>query len=113
MPEYKLSIVVQGEDRGAASILSRVTGGLGTLNVALVTLVADGVKAATGAFLDFRRQSLAVAIDYQSSLNMFQAVSGATADQMAAVGERAKQLGADMTLPATSAGDAAAAMTEL
>lgn len=53
------------------------------------------------------------ASDYQSSMNMFQAVTGASGDEMAKAGDLAKQLGGDMTLPATSAGDAATAMTEL
>jgi TP901 family phage tail tape measure protein len=113
MPEYKLSILVEGADRGAGDVLLHLHSGLGALNVALGNLVADGLKAATGALIDFGKTGLDVAMDYQSSLNMFQAVSGATGDQMAQIGAEAKRLGADMTLPATSAGDAARAMTEL
>src|SRR6266540_1675826 len=112
MPEYKLSILVEGADRGASDVLLHLHSGLGALNVALGSLVADGLKAATGALLDFGKQGLDVAMDYQGSMNMFQAVSGATGDQMAQIGAEAKRLGADMTLPATSAGDAAKAMTE-
>jgi TP901 family phage tail tape measure protein len=59
------------------------------------------------------KQALDTGIEYEAALNMMQAVSGATAEQMAAVSATAKALGADMTLPATSAGDAAAAMVEL
>lgn len=72
-------------------------------------LVAQAIPAIT----DMGRQALAVATDYQSAMNIMQAVSGATAEQMALVGQRAKELGADMTLPATSAGDAALTMVEL
>jgi TP901 family phage tail tape measure protein len=53
------------------------------------------------------------AADYEGSMNLFQAVTNATGEQMAQVGQIAKQLGADMTLPATSAADAGKAMTEL
>lgn len=50
---------------------------------------------------------------YQDSLNTFRAVTRATTGQMDLVRKKAKQLGADMSLPATSAADAADAMTEL
>ncbi len=51
--------------------------------------------------------------DYTNTLNTMQAVSQATAAEMAQIGERAKQLGNDASLPNTSAADAAMAMTEL
>jgi len=51
--------------------------------------------------------------EFTTSLNTLKAVAGATADQMAKVSEKAKQLGNDVTLPGTSANDAAAAMAEL
>jgi TP901 family phage tail tape measure protein len=59
------------------------------------------------------REVLRVGNEYQQSMNMFQAATKASATEMAAAGAKAKQLGADMALPATSAGDAARAMTEL
>lgn len=58
-------------------------------------------------------QVIKIGNDFTTSLNTMKAVAGATADQMAQVSERAKQLGNDITLPGTSASDAAAAMTEL
>ncbi|MFI8569856.1 phage tail tape measure protein [Rhodococcus sp. NPDC078407] len=51
--------------------------------------------------------------DLTNTLNTMQSVSGATADQMAAVSARAKELGNDISLSNTSASDAAAAMGEL
>lgn len=54
-----------------------------------------------------------IGIAYQDSLNIFQSVSGANAAQMALVGKAAKDLGNDLSLPNTSAADAAEAMTEL
>ncbi|WP_434565161.1 phage tail tape measure protein [Thermoanaerobacterium thermosaccharolyticum] len=57
--------------------------------------------------------SLKAAGDFQSMQNIFQAVSGATSSQMQKMSELAIQLGNDITLPGTSATDAAAAMTEL
>jgi TP901 family phage tail tape measure protein len=51
--------------------------------------------------------------DFESMGYTFQAVSGATGEQMAKMSQLAKELGNDITLPGTSATDAAAAMTEL
>ena len=50
---------------------------------------------------------------YESALNTFQAVTKATSEEMAQASQVAKQLGADVSLPATSAKDAALAMSEL
>ncbi|MFE2994278.1 phage tail tape measure protein [Nocardia sp. NPDC059246] len=68
--------------------------------------LAGGVAAAFG-------KVISVGNEFTTSLNTMKAVSNATAEQMAAVSEKAKQLGNDVTLPGTSANDAAAAMTEL
>ncbi|MEZ5421856.1 MAG: phage tail tape measure protein [Pyrinomonadaceae bacterium] len=51
--------------------------------------------------------------EYEKALNIFQSVTKASGDEMARAAERAKELGSDLTLPATSAKDAALAMTEL
>jgi TP901 family phage tail tape measure protein len=72
-----------------------------------------GLGAAVGgvgaAFNDMIKTGMA----YRSELNTMNAVSGATATQMKQVAVAAKQLGNDTDLANTSAGDAAAAMTEL
>lgn len=57
--------------------------------------------------------SVKAAADLESMGYTFQAVSGATAEQMEKMSKLAKELGNDITLPGTSATDAAAAMTEL
>jgi len=59
------------------------------------------------------KEILAIGIEYEKSLNTFQAVTRATTAEMTAASAVAKQLGADITLPATSAADAARALTEL
>lgn len=51
--------------------------------------------------------------NFEQSLNVFQSVSKASAAQMKAVSDKAKALGSDLSLPATSAKDAADAMLEL
>jgi TP901 family phage tail tape measure protein len=59
------------------------------------------------------RSTIKAGVDYQNQLNTMQAVTHATAEQMTEVAKRARDLGNDLSLPATSAGDAAQAMTEL
>lgn len=59
------------------------------------------------------KEILQIGLAYESSLNVLKAVTSATGEQMARASALAKQLGADITLPATSAADAAKAMTEL
>lgn len=84
---------------GLASALGK---GLGLAIAAGTAVAAVGLKSV-----------LDIGIEYTNQLNTLQSVTQATGVQMASVGALAKQLGADMSLPATSAADAAAAMTEL
>jgi TP901 family phage tail tape measure protein len=58
-------------------------------------------------------KSIGTASSLQASLNTFQATTQATDATMKEVSATATQLGADLTLPSTSALDAAQAMTEL
>jgi TP901 family phage tail tape measure protein len=59
------------------------------------------------------KSALSAAGEFESTLNSFQAVASATSAEMKQVSKRARELGRDITLPATSAKDAAEAMTEL
>lgn len=113
MPGGKIDILVEPDTRAfpsqlasglrsASGIASSVGRGLGLAVAAGTGLAAVGLKSV-----------IALGNEYQGNLNELQAVSGATALQMAKVGQTAKALGADMTLPATSAADAANAMVEL
>lgn len=91
--------------RGSLIGLSRVTPvtvfGLGVYGTAAIA-VGYAIKGAIRSTADFEHQ-----------LNVFQATTGATVGQMERVAALSKQLGADLSLPSTSAGDAALAMTEL
>ena len=70
----------------------------GRLTDAAITFVAEGVRGLA---------------DYQSEIAMLGAVSGASGEELNAAAAAAKALGSDLTLPTTSAGTAAEAMTEL
>lgn len=108
MATSTLQLVVTARDE-ASGPLGRI-GGIAQ-NVLRVGLLAAGAAAlALGKGL---ADAVSGAMDFEQGMNMLQAVSGATADEMAAIQQRAIDLGADLTLPATSAQDAAVAMTEL
>jgi len=76
-------------------------------------LAAMGAAGLASTVIDQFKQVMSVGMDWTNNMNTLRAVSGATEEQMKAVGAAARQLGTDTTLPATSANDAAAAMTEL
>lgn len=91
-----------GRDFGAL-FMAGAKAGLGALSVASIgSTIADQF-----------RQAMSVGMDWTRNMNTLGAVTGATGEQMKAVAATARQLGTDITLPATSANDAAAAMTEL
>jgi TP901 family phage tail tape measure protein len=79
--------------------------------VGVIAVQAFGVALRAGA--DFIGDSVKLAGDFDQTMSVLQATSEATAEEMAAVSAKAKALGADLTLPATSAVDAGKAMLEL
>jgi TP901 family phage tail tape measure protein len=72
-----------------------------------------GLATAGFAAFEFGKSVVTLGIAYQDQLNVMQSVSHATAAEMVLVSAKARDLGNDLTLPATSAADAAQAMTEL
>lgn len=69
-------------------------------------LLSDGLR-------NFGSMAITAATEYETAMNLLQAATGGTAAEMAAFGDRARELGSDLSLPATSAGGAATAMLEL
>lgn len=113
MPGGKIDILVEPDLRGFDGKLGR--GLRGAVGVASTIGKGIGLAMAGGTALAAvgLREVIKVGVEYQGSLNSLQAVTGATAVEMARIGATAKALGADMSLPATSAADAAEAMLEL
>lgn len=72
-----------------------------------------GVSLGAGLAVVGLKKVIDIGYELDNTLSHFEATTGATAAQMAAVGARARELGQDMSLPKTSANDAALAMTEL
>jgi TP901 family phage tail tape measure protein len=80
--------------------------------------LGENLKLAAGVFVPLGIGAAVaeigkIGIAYEDNLNIFKTVSGATGDQMAAVANKARALGADVKLPGVSAAGAASAMTEL
>jgi TP901 family phage tail tape measure protein len=113
MPGGKIDILVEPDTRAfpsqLASGLRSASGIASSIGRGLGLAVAAGTAVASVGLASV----IKLGNEYTGALNEMQAVSGATALQMAKVGQTAKDLGADMTLPATSAADAAQAMVEL
>ncbi|MEU9515924.1 phage tail tape measure protein [Micromonospora sp. NPDC048169] len=80
--------------------------------IAAAGAIGASMGLALGGAMAFSKV-IEIGNEFTTSLNTMKAVASATATEMQAVSERAKQLGNDITLPGTSANDAAAAMTEL
>lgn len=113
MPGGKIDILINPDLTGfegkVTAGLKASTSGISRAGLAIGGAIAAGVGVAAVGL----KQAISLGIDYQNNLNELQAVSGATGEQMAAVSTRAVALGNDLSLPATSAADAAQAMLEL
>jgi TP901 family phage tail tape measure protein len=102
-------------DRGIDSG-KRIDGAMGKARTSLhgLGIAAAGIGIVGGAALaGFAKSIISIGVEFQTQLNTLQAVTHATAATMQQVGKRARDLGNDLSLPATSAADAAQAMTEL
>mgnify|MGYP003586203418 FL=1 len=107
----KIEILIDPDTKGFAGKLQGSMAGplatAGKLGTQLGILLGVGSLAAAGT------QIVKIGNDFKSALNELAGVSQATEQQLAAVSARARELGSDATLIGVSAGDAAAAMTEL
>ncbi|CAB0673316.1 phage tail tape measure protein [Corynebacterium diphtheriae] len=74
---------------------------------------ALGLAFAGAGIAGLGKEIIDVGNTYRTEMNSLQAVTQASGAAMEAAAAKARALGNDMDLPATSAGDAAAAMTEL
>lgn len=88
--------------KGQSNLASNLGRGLGLALAGGTAIAAVGLK-----------QVIELGTEYTANLNELQAVTQATGTEMARVSELAKELGSDLSLPGTSAADAAAAMKEL
>lgn len=108
--ELKQLTTAQGQAASGASKLGEVmTGALRRAGEMAINAMANAARAIIGGL----SSAISMAGDYEQAMNVLQAQSGASAEQMKQISAAAKALGADLTLPATSAVDAGNAMLEL
>lgn len=106
-----LTVRLAGDAKGAVGALGAVDNkatGLGKRMLQIGGLFA-GLNIGANVARDFLR----VGMTYQKALNIMQAASGATAETMDRVSDKAQELGSNLKLPGVSAADAATAMTEV
>ena len=106
-----IQIIIKARDQ-ATQEMDRVSAASGKLKK-LLEPVGSAMKLVGAGALAAGVASVKMAGDYEQGLNIFKSVSGATAQQMAMVAAKARELGQDASLPGVSARDAANAMTEL
>jgi len=103
VPEYKLTFVVEGKDRGGASVLGGLTKGLG----GIAAIVAGGVLAKELA------ETVGVAADFQTQVARLSVAAGGAGTSLDVLHSAALQVGADTSLLGVSASGAAESMTGL
>lgn len=114
-----ISIVIKAVDNASAvlsSTAAKLQGTADSMTAVGKSMTDVGKTASIGLSLPIAAVGAAavyMAGNYQQSMAVLQSVTGATADQMAALGKQATALGNDVTLPGVSASGAASAMTEL
>ncbi|BDM67526.1 hypothetical protein HEK616_10130 [Streptomyces nigrescens] len=104
----RASLRAAGDD-GARSMtrLQRVTAGAGRRGLSATSMLAGGgLLLGAGEMIQEGNR-------YQKQMNLFRAVTSATASQMKRASSVAQELGNDLTLPGSTAADAAEGMVEL
>lgn len=82
------------------------SGGFTVLKGALANLVSQGIQLAIRAVKDFATESIKVGKEFDSSMSQVAAVSGATGDELEALRDKAKEMGANTKFSASEAADA-------
>ncbi len=107
--------IAGSNQQGAASLTQFATaaGIAGTASQLAVQFITNLASSLIDLVKAGARATYQIGTEYQAALNEFQAATRASADVMAQASDRAKSLGNDLSLPATSAAGAARALTEL
>jgi TP901 family phage tail tape measure protein len=110
----KFSLAMTGVVRSTGGFSRGFLSGAGALSSfgGALALTSGAFFAGAGIVAGLKA-AVSAAGDFQQKMNVLQQVTGATAAEMAAVSLEARRLGADISLPATSASDAAEAMLQL
>lgn len=88
------------EAEGAAN------GGINTMTVALGNLVADGIELAAGKMKDFTKDVVTTGASFEAAMSEVGAISGASAEDMALLTDKAEQMGATTKFTAAESAEA-------
>lgn len=92
------------DDAGEAA--KKSSDGFTVMKGALASLVADGIRAAISGLKNLAASVLETGIEFESSMSKVEAVSGATASEMEALNEKAKEMGASTKFTASETAEA-------
>ncbi|MBR3163779.1 phage tail tape measure protein [Candidatus Saccharibacteria bacterium] len=81
-------------------------GGFTVLKGAIADLVANAISKAVEALKDFAKEVVNVGMEFDTQMSKVKAISGATADEMTALRDKAKEMGESTKYTATEAGEA-------
>lgn len=109
----KLMVVIGGDTSGAEKALSGAARNLDAFASKAQRIGDNLSRWVTLPLLGVGAAATKLAADFDRNMNVLQATSNATAAEMETLRDAAQELGADLTLPGTSAADAAEAMLEL
>ena len=80
--------------------------GFTVIKGALADLVADGIRNAISALKDFAKEAIQVGMDFESSMSKVGAVSGASAEEMQQLSDKAKEMGESTIFSASQSAEA-------
>ncbi len=88
------------------SVVRDVSDGFTVMKGALADLVADGIRAAISAIKDFAKETLTAGMNFEQGMAQVAAVSGASEEELDALTEKAKEMGAVTKFSATESAEA-------
>lgn len=84
----------------------RASDGFTVMKGALASLAADGFRLAINAAKDFAKETLQAGMNFEQGMAQVQAVSGASGEELEALTEKAKEMGAKTKFSATESAEA-------
>ena len=92
------------DDAGDAA--EKAADGFSVMKGALANLVADGIRAAISGLKDLAKQTFDVGSNFESAMSQVGAVSGANAEEIEKLTEKAEEMGAKTKFSATESAEA-------
>lgn len=94
------------ETDDAAVASKKMSDGFTVAKGVVADFVANGIRLAISALKDFATEAIKVGINFEQSMSKVKAISGADADQIQALTDKAKEMGETTVFSATEASEA-------